>query len=287
VREWFVVAFAAQTLRIAAPIAMAALGGAISERAGVVALALEGMLLAGALAAELAAHATGSPWLGVASAAAGGAVLAALYGLAVIRFRADQIVSGVAVNILALGGTTYFIQLFYGSASNAPGIESMPSWIMVLLTVVAVGLVWLALRFTPFGLRVRAVGEHPDAAASLGVPVARVRAAAVLASGALAGLGGAWLALENHGFVSNMSSGRGYLALAAVIMGKWRPVPTALACLFFGAAQAAQIQLKTAGLAIPDTLADLLPYILTIVALAGFIGRSRSPAALGRPYLAD
>ncbi len=283
-----VIAFLLQTLRIAAPILLAALGGVVSERSGIVDLSLEGKLLLGALATEIGAHASGSAAVGALAGVAGGMLTGALYAVTVVRFRADQVVSGIAINMLALALGGYSIQLLYGSSSNAPRIPGLPGdlfatplfWLAVLL----VPAVHFLLQRTRFGLRVRAAGEHPTAAESLGVRVAHVRWLTSLLSGALAGLGGAWLALENHSFVSDMAAGRGYLALAAVIMGNWRPIGAGLACLFFGAAQSLQIQLKTSGiLAIPDALASLLPYILTIIALAGFIGRTRPPAALGRP----
>lgn len=283
-----VVAFLLQTLRIAAPILLAALGGVVSERSGIVDLSLEGKLLMGALATEIAAHATGSAAVGVAAGVVGGMLTGALYAMVVVRFRADQVVSGIAINILAIALGAYLIQLLYRSASNAPRIPGLPGdllanplfWLAVLL----IPAVHLLITRTRFGLRVRAAGEHPDAAESLGVRVPRVRWLAALLSGALAGLGGAWLALENQSFVSDMAAGRGYLALAAVIMGNWRPIGASLACLFFGAAQSLQIQLKTSGiLAIPDSLASILPYLLTMIALAGFIGRTRPPASLGRP----
>lgn len=286
--DLLVIAFLLQTLRIAAPILLAALGGVMSERSGIVDLSLEGKLLIGALATEIGAHATGSATVGAAAGMAGGMATAALYALVVIRFRADQIVSGIAINILAIGLGAYLIQLLYGSSSNAPRIPGFPGnllanplfWIAVAL----VPAVHVLLRRTRLGLRVRAAGEHPAAAESLGVGVARVRWGAVLLSGTLAGLGGAWLALENHSFVADMASGRGYLALVAIIMGNWRPVGAALACLFFGATRALQFQLKAAGvLDIPDSLASIVPYVLTMILLAGFIGRSRPPASLGRP----
>ena len=286
--DLLVIAFFLQTLRIAAPILLAALGGIMSERSGVVDLSLEGKLLIGALATEIGAHATGSATVGAVAGMAGGMATAALYGVAVIRFRADQIVSGIAINILAIGLGAFLIQLLYGSSSNSPKVSGLPAnllvnplfWIAILLVPV----VHLLLERTRLGLRVRAAGEHPDAAESLGVRVARIRWQAVLLSGALAGLGGAWLTLENRSFLADMASGRGYLALVAVIMGNWRPVGAALACLFFGATRALQYQLKAAGvLDIPDSLASIVPYVLTMILLAGFIGRSRPPASLGRP----
>lgn len=283
-----VIAFVLQTLRIAAPILLAALGGVVSERSGIVDLSLEGKLLFGALATEIGAHATGSAAVGALAGVAGGMLTAALYALVVVRFRADQVVSGIAINMLAVALGGYLIQLLYGSSSNAPRIPGLPGNLLATplfwLAVLLVPAVHLLLARTRFGLRVRASGEHPDAAESLGVRVPHVRWLAALLSGALAGLGGTWLALENHSFMSDMAAGRGYLALAAVIMGNWRPVGAALACLFFGAAQSLQIQLKTSGiLAIPDEIASLLPYVLTMIALAGFIGRTRPPASLGRP----
>jgi general nucleoside transport system permease protein len=286
--DLLVIAFFLQSLRIAAPILLAALGGVVSERSGIVDLSLEGKLLLGALATQIGAHATGSATAGAVAGIAGGMLTGALYALVVVRFRADQVVAGIAINILALGLGAYVIQLLYGSASNAEDIPGFPGSLLAnplfWIAIALVPAMHVLLKRTRFGLRVRAAGEHPDAAESLGVRVAGVRWRAALLSGGLAGLGGAWLALENHSFVSDMAAGRGYLALAAVIMGNWRPVGAALACLFFGAAQALQIQLKTAGVvAIPDSLASLLPYVLTIIALAGFIGRTRPPAALGRP----
>ena len=286
--DLLVIAFLLQTLRIAAPILLAALGGVMSERSGIVDLSLEGKLLVGALATEIGAHATGSATAGAVAGMAGGMATAALYGVVVIRFRADQIVSGIAINILAIGLGAFVIQLLYGSSSNSPKIAGLPASLLAnplfWITVLLVPAVHLLLERTRLGLRVRAAGEHPAAAESLGVAVARIRWQAVLLSGALAGLGGAWLALENRSFVSDMASGRGYLALVAVIMGNWRPVGTALACLFFAAARALQFQLKAAGvLDIPDSLASLVPYVLTMILLAGFIGRSRPPASLGRP----
>lgn len=286
--DLLVIAFLLQALRIAAPILLAALGGVVSERSGIVDLSLEGKLLIGALATQVGAHAADSALVGALAGVGGGMLTGALYALVVVRFRADQVVAGIAINIMAVGLGAYLIQLLYGSSSNAADIPGFTGSLLAnplfWIAVALVPAVHVLLRRTRFGLRVRAAGEHPDAAESLGVRVAGVRWRAALLSGGLAGLGGAWLALENHSFVSDMAAGRGYLALAAVIMGNWRPVGAALACLFFGAAQALQIQLKTSGIiAIPDALASLVPYVLTMILLAGFIGRSRPPASLGRP----
>jgi general nucleoside transport system permease protein len=197
-------------------------------------------------------------------------------------------VSGVAINMLAYGITPYLLKMFYNSSSNSPVIEGFggnlfanPVFWLALLLVPAIHVV---VTQTRWGLRVRAVGEHPEAAHTLGVSVGGIRWQAVLVSGALAGLGGAWLSLSGSGFVAEMSAGRGYIALAAVIMGSWRPLWACAASLLFGFAEAIQINLQTFQIGVPNELTQAFPYVLTMITLAGFIGRSRTPAALGRPY---
>ncbi len=283
--------FLAQLVRIAVPYVLAAMGGTISERSGVVNIALEGKLLVGAFCCAVGAIETGSVPVGALCGVLGGMAVAALYGLAVLRFQADQIVSGVAINLLALGLTRYLLKLFYGSTANsppAPGFEGSV-WSNALLYIVVALVIAFQFGFqrTRFGLRLRAVGEHPEAAETLGLSVLGIRWLAVLIAGGVAGLGGAWLALDNHAFVANMSGGRGYIALAAVIMGSWRPKFVALACLVFAAAEALQVVMQVASVPVPRELIQSLPYILTIVAMAGLIGRSRPPAALGRPHERD
>ncbi|HET6611921.1 MAG TPA: ABC transporter permease [Kofleriaceae bacterium] len=286
-------AFFAQVVRITVPYALAATGGAVCERSGVINIALEGKLLFGAFAAAVIAHATGSATAGMIAGVAGGMVVAAIYGLAVIVWRADQIVAGVAINLLALGLTRYLLAVLYGQSANSPRIPGFAFgggtvWAnpILWLTVVAVIAVTVTVGRTRFGLRLRAVGESPEAAATLGVRVAATRWATVTLAGALAGLGGAYLAIDIRGFVAGMSGGRGYIALAAVIMGKWRPAWAACACVVFGTAEALQIvlQAELGGELIPRELLQTLPYILTMLALAGFIGRSRPPKSLGKPY---
>ncbi len=281
-------AFAVQMLRISVPYALAALGGVVSERSGVINIALEGKLLAGAFGAALAAYYSGSTMLAAACGALAGIVVGALYALVVVRLGGDQIVAGVAINLLTYGLTRYLLELFFDSTASSPTTVGIDTWVIssgLFWLVVALAVaVWLWLARTPFGLRLRAVGEHPVAAASLGVRVERVRWVAVLMAGALAGLGGAYLALTSRGFVAEMSGGRGYIALAAVIMASWRPLWACAACLLFGFAEALQLRLQTAGIAVPTELVQTLPYVLTMIALAGFIGRSRPPRALGAPY---
>lgn len=284
-------AFVAQVLRITVPYALTALGGVMSERSGVINIALEGILLTGAFTCAVGAYEMQSVVAGVIAGALGGVLVAALYALVVIRFHADQIVAGVAINLLAYGITRYLLKLIYNSTSNSPNTPGFQGqillnpmfWVSVLL---AAGVYVLVTRTRP-GLRLRAVGDHPEAAGTLGIPVEHVRWKAVLAAGALAGLGGAWLALANHGFVAEMSGGRGYIALAAVIMGSWRPQWACAACLLFGFAEAIQLNLEASNIGVPGELTQTFPYVLTMVALAGFIGRSRPPASLGKPYEPD
>jgi general nucleoside transport system permease protein len=279
-------AFWLQVVRIAVPYALAALGGALAERSGVVDLALEGKLLVGALAAAVGADATGSVYGGAAAGALAGVAVALGYGVLVLALRADQIITGIALNLLAFGLTRCLLKLYCDSTASSPptpGFDGSPLgnpllWLVALLVLAA----HVGVNHTRAGLRLRAVGEHPEAARSLGVSVEGTRLAALAAAGALAGLGGAWLALDNHQFVAEMSGGRGYIALAAVIMGRWRPAAAVLACLFFALAEAIELHLATAHRGLPSELTRALPFVLTILALAGFIGRSRAPRALGK-----
>lgn len=288
-----VLAFLAQTLRIAIPYLFAASGGVISERSGLIGLGLEGYMLGGAFCGALASYYSGSPWIGLVGALAGGAALALLYALTAIRYRADQVVVGIAVNLLVTGATRFFLRLAFHSSANSPrvpgfGVEQSGTGIASLVTnpLVPIGVVtvflaaWMLYR-TPFGLRVRAVGEHPGAAVSVGVKVDRVRYTAAALSGMLAALGGAYLVLDQHQFSAEMTAGRGFIALAATIFGRWDPLRAALACLLFAAAETLQIQLQGSQ-AIPSQFVEMIPYALTIVALAGVVGRAVPPAALGR-----
>ncbi len=286
--------FLIQTIRIAIPYLFAAAGGVVAERAGVISLTLEGFMLTGAFAATLGSFYSGSAWIGVLCGILGGLLFGLIHAVASLRFRADQVVSGIAINLLAVGLTRFFLQLAFDSSSNSPRVEGLSGtvgegsmiagllhnpliWIGLL---VMPALTWVMYR-TPFGLRTRAVGEHPEAARTLGVPVKRVRYGAVALSGVLASLGGVYLALDQHQFTDGMTAGRGFIALAAVIFGRWDPARAGLACLLFAAAETLQIQLQgTQG--IPSQFVQMIPYVLTIVALAGVVGRSVPPAALGK-----
>ena len=278
----FQLVFLAAIVRIVVPYALAALAGTVSERSGVVQIALEGMLLVGAFSAIVGADVGGSAWSGVLAGAAAGATFAAAYAVVVLWFAADPIVTGVAFNLLADALTRYLLHVRYDSASNSPRIAALGmqplldagpllqalTHPLVLLTLLCVVLVHVVLYKTVFGLRLRAVGERPDAAMSVGVDPRGVRVWALIAGGALAGLGGAYLAVEQRQFVAGMSAGRGYIALAAMIFGGWRPVPAVLACLLFGAAEALEIQLQTQGGVLPAWAVQMLPYVLTILVLA-------------------
>jgi ABC-type uncharacterized transport system permease subunit len=297
----------ASTLRFATPLAFAAIGGIFSERSGVVNIGLEGMMLTGAFFGIWGSVWSGSWVVGLLMAMLFGGLLALIHAVFSIHLRADQIVSGFAVNFLALGLTGYLFSSIYPggiheNVSRVPNINldflsSIPAfgdflegvfghlnllvWLMLLLVVVS----YIVLFKTPIGLRIRSVGEHPRAADTVGISVYRVRYAAVITSGMLAALGGAFLSIGFVGsFAENMTSGRGFIALAAVIFGKWRPGWAFAACLLFGFGFALAIPLqREAG--ISENLISTLPYLLTLVALVGLIGRSIPPAAVGRPYI--
>lgn len=285
-------AFLLQTIRIAIPYLLAAAGGVMSERVGVIALGLEGMMLAGAFGAALGSYYGGNAWFGLVGALVGGAVVTAVLAVATLRYKANQVVVGVAINLLVVAATRFYLRRIFDSASNSPrvagfGGEGMGGLFASFVNpVVWMGLAalpvlaWVLYR-TPFGLRARAVGEKPDAAASLGVAVTRLRLHGLLIAGALASLGGAYLALDQHQFSDSMTAGRGFIALAAVIFGRWEPVRVGVACLLFAGAETLQIQLQGSQM-IPSQFVEMIPYVLTIIAVAGVVGRSVAPAALGK-----
>ncbi len=297
-------ALTASMLRFATPLIFAAIGGMFSERSGVVNIGLEGMLLFGAFFGILGADKFGSWQAGVLLAAFSGAVLAGIHALISIQFRADQILSGTAIWFLGVGLTGYLFVDIYGPEGTPGGIAQIPDVRLAFIDDVpffgdAFGtmnlLIWVALILvpvsyvvmfrTPFGLRLRAVGEHPRAAETVGLSVYGIRWTAVLLSGVLAALGGAFLSIGFvNSFSENMTAGTGFIALAALIFGNWRPKGLFLACLLFGSASAIaqRLPVYSSSLAI---LFEALPYVLTLVAVAGIIGRPRPPAAVGIPYV--
>ncbi len=256
-------------------------------------------MLNGALAYVLGAYATGNAWMGVAAALGAGLATGAVHALVTVAARADQITSGLGINLLAAGLTKFVLTQVFHSSSNSSRVVGLPSWnvaglghlpgigpvLTTPLVLLTAGLVlggqWLLFR-SIFGLRLRSIGERPEAAATLGLSVSAYRTAGVLVSGALAALAGAWLASEQHSFTDGMTGGRGYIALAAMIVGKWSPFGAAAACLLFGAAEALQISLQ--GSRFPNELLQMTPYLVTMLALAGFIGRAVAPRADGVPY---
>jgi simple sugar transport system permease protein len=288
--------FVAKLLRIGVPYVFAALGGTFSERAGVITLGLEGYLLLGAFGATLAADLSGAASAGYAAGAAAGGVAALLVALLVLPLRADQVTTGVALNLFADGLTRFALKAIYDSSSSSPRVEAFAAdggaglgatlaHPLVIAMLVALPLSHVAMRRTAFGLRVRAVGEHPEAAASLGVSPVRVRLAAVVLGGLLAGLGGAFLAADQTKFIDGMSRGRGYIALAAIIAGGWRPLAAAGAAMLFALAVTVQYTLSSSYVQIPDWATQMLPSVL---ALAALVLRTRSsaakpPSSLGSP----
>jgi simple sugar transport system permease protein len=290
--DLFSVALIFSTIRLSTPLILAALGGLYSERSGVINIALEGMMLAGAFTAAAMTYSSGSPWFGLLAAIGAGALIALVHGVACIRYKADQVVVGTAINIGMIGLPGFLSGAFFLSSGSTPQIpiENLLPNAPIVMAFAFVPLTWYVLYRTPFGLRLRAVGENPGAADAAGLNVAKIRYSGVLLSGALAALGGAYLSIgQSSLFTRNMTSGRGFIALAALIFGKWRPVQTLLACVFFGFTEAITIQMQgvvklPSGEDIPVQFIQMVPYLLTIVVLAGFIGQSRPPRALGQPY---
>lgn len=290
------------TLMYSTPLVFGALSGVISERSGVVNIGIEGMMMVGAFTASAVSYFTGNPWLGFLAAGLTGAIIALLHAFASITFRADQTVSGVAINLLAPGFALFFCRRLFDNAAMTPVYTTLPKLfgdkalagtpyaslnvdVTVALGLVAAVIMWFVLYKTKWGLRVRAVGEHPAAADTLGINVERTRYVCVIVSGMLAGFGGAsvTLAIVSQ-FTQTAISGQGFIALAAVIFGKWKPHGAYGACLLFGLAQALTVILGGGDIAIPSQLMAMLPYILTIIVLVLFVGRSVAPKADGVPY---
>jgi simple sugar transport system permease protein len=309
-------------VRLSIPLLCAAMAGLWSERAGVVDIGLEGKMLVAAFAAGVIAYQSGSAWAGLGAGMLAAILLSLVHGFAAITWRGNQIVSGVAINMLAAGLTVILGNAWYGQGGRTPSLEgaarfpdivlplapqarqSIPGLgtlydevvsghaALVYLAVASVALTAFALKRTRFGLRLRAVGENPAAVDTAGISVAGLRYAAVVICGVLCGLGGTYLAVsQSAGFLPHMTAGKGFIALAAVIFANWRPVPALWACLLFGMLDAVAIRLQGVSLPgiglVPVQAIQALPYLMTIILLAGFIGRSTPPKASGQPYVKE
>lgn len=279
------------SFRFATPLILAALGGIFSERSGVVNIALEGMILFGAFAAVYGSSSTGSPWVGVLYSMIAGLSFAAILALVCVTFKANQIVVGTGINIFASGITIFLLQVLFGVKGTSPRVTRLPFLRFLgvrfnpitYIAIILVPVVWYIFFKTHWGLRIRSIGEHPAAADTLGINVNKWRFVSVLISGILAGLAGAHLSIgDGSAFVREMSAGRGFIALAAMIFGKWHPIKAFGAAMLFGYAEAIAVRVDFAF--IPSELISAIPYIITLVVLAGFIGKSIPPAASGEPY---
>ncbi len=300
--------FFASAIRIAIPLALAGLGGVYSEKSGVVNIGLEGIMLTSAFAAVAATNFSGNVWVGILIAAIVGILLGLIHAIVTVSFKANQIVSGVAINLFA-SGITVFLSWLWFHETQIMALKSLPIWgfrvpnpeeasslikglivvfahhsPMVYISFIIIVISNILIFRTPFGLRLRSVGEYPQAADTLGVNVTKMRYIAVLISGGLAGLAGSVLSIEQaHFFVKEMSGGRGFIALAAMIFGKWTPFGTAAAALLFGIGEALAIRVQ--GIyTIPVQFINMIPYLLAILVLVGAIGRATAPAASGIPY---
>ncbi|MEA4960044.1 ABC transporter permease [Lutispora sp.] len=279
----------ASTIRSATPLIFPALGGTFSERSGVVNIGLDGMMTVGAFSAVLVSYKTGSPLLGLFGAMMIGGLFGWLLAFLSIHFKANQVVVGTAINILAGSLTTFLLIEIWGKPGQTDNVSYFTPWgpfnMFTYLALILVAVSYYVLYKTPFGLRIRAVGEHPRAADTLGVNVYIMRYICVIISGILAGIGGASLSIGSISlFKEGMVAGKGFIALAAMIFGKWHPIGAALACLFFGLADAIQTISMSLGLNVPKEFLFALPYLLTMLAVSGVVGKATAPAADGVPY---
>lgn len=277
----------ALTLIKATPIAYAALGGVVSERSGIINIGLEGMMIAGAFTAVVFSGMSGSPFAGLAAGIAAGALLGLVLGVAATTFKVDQIVAGTGVNLVAAGGAAYGLTLIFNQPGASPQVNALGTsfWILVAAAGACTIVLHVALYRTTWGLRLRACGENPRAVQDAGLRPLRLRLQAVVLSGALAGLGGAFLSIgEVNLYSDGMTAGRGFIALAAVIFGRWTPLGAAGAALFFGFFEALQYVLQGRASWLPSDAMQALPYVAALFALAGLVGRVRAPAADGIPY---
>lgn len=277
------------TVRSATPLIFPALGGTFSEKSGVFNIGLDGMMTVGAFTAVLLSYKTHSPFIGLIGAMIMGGLFGFLLAFLSIHFKANQVVVGTAINILSASLTTFLLVEIWGKPGQTDNVNYFMPWgpfnMFTYFAFILVGISYFVIYKTPFGLRIRAVGEHPRAADTLGVNVYIVRYICVTISGILAGIGGASLSIGSISlFKEGMVAGRGFIALAAMIFGKWHPIGAALACLFFGLADAIQTLSMSFGLNVPKEFLFALPYIMTMLAVSGIIGKAVGPASGGIPY---
>jgi len=290
--EIFTLSLITLTITKSVPLIYASIGGLFSERSGVVNICLEGIMLVGAFVAVVVTHFTGSLWIGLGGAIIAGAVMGLLHAVLSIKFKVNQIVGGTAINIFAAGATEYLLPVLFKKPGASPPLNTtfenmeniLGKYFLVYMAFILVALVHIFLYKTSYGLRIRAVGEHPKAADTVGINVYLTRYLCVMMSGVLAAIGGAYLSAGESGvFSKGMTASRGFIALAALIFGKWTPLGTLGACLFFGFCDNLQSTLQ-GRVPIPSEFMLMIPYILTIIAIAGVIGKAKPPAANGIPY---
>lgn len=275
-----------QTIILAPPVLITAVGACLCELSGVVNIGLEGMMLSGAFAAAVTNIYTGNPYLGIVVGIIVGGLVSLIHAVISIHLKGNQIVSGVAINLFAVSTTSFLIKALFKAAGSSPSANSTADKVYVLIGIYALAiLTYYFVYRTVFGLRLRTVGEHPLAADTVGINVYKYRYYGVILSGMFAGLGGAYMSVVVlQQFINNMSAGRGYMALAAMIFGKWNPLGAMLASLLFAFGQAFSDYAKASSLPVPQQFLATIPYILTLVVLVGFVGKSRAPKASGKPY---
>jgi len=277
------------TIRQAAPILITAIGGMFSELTGVVNIGLEGMMLMGAFSAAVVSYYTGNPYIGILGGMLAGGIMALLHAILSIKYKGNQVVSGVAINLFASGFTVFMLRVLFNQSGNTPTVPKTQTFlgisiIVFIIYIIAIASHWFIYK-TVWGLRMRAVGEHPLAADTVGINVLKVRYFGVIMSGLLAGLGGAYLSIGALSqFTKEMSAGRGFIALAALVFGKWTPGGVLGASLLFGFADAGQTLIQQYVTGVPPQFIQMLPYILTLLALAGVVGKAVAPASSGKPY---
>lgn len=299
-----IIGFLEATIRLSTPIILASLGGMFTARAGIINFALEGIMLNGAFMAVYGSYLTKNPWLGALFGMIGGLVAALILGFTSITAKVNQVVAGTGINILFQGLTSYLLGVIFGigsAPSNVPSFKALQIPILhripiigdilfnqiplVYIAIILIPICWYTIFKTPFGLNLRAVGEYPKAADSVGVNVNKIKWKAIVISGLLGGLGGAFLSIGQLSvFMENMTGGRGYVAWATVTVGKWNPFGILGASLLFGAADSLQLRLQAMKINLPSQIFMMLPYVLTILVLAGVVGRTSSPAFMGKPY---